>query len=604
MNKYQDRFKVVLFIFFFVALIYLIQLFRIQILNDDYKFSANNNALRYDVLTPVRGLILDRDSNLIVSNIPSYNLMVIPREVRRLDTMSLCNLISIDINSFREKLKEIKDYSKYKASIFHKQIDYKQASKLQEKLFQFPGFFLQTINTRKYLTESSAHVLGYLGEVNQEKVDTDTYYNKGDLLGVKGIEAGYEKHLRGKKGMSITLVDVYNRTQGKFQEGKFDTLPISGNNIYSTIDLELQKYGEKLMQNKIGAIVAIEPKTGEILSLVSSPSYNPAQLSGRDRSKNFKKLISNKEKPLFNRALSGLYPPGSIFKLLNGLIALEENIVDKNKLYSCINGFEYEKNKFVKCHPHKSYTNLEQAIAISCNTYFCKAFSETFKKFNTTKQSYNIWRNHIKSFGVGEWMNNDFVSGAKGLLPKHDYYNKYYGRTSWNSSTIISMAIGQGELLLTPIQMANIASIIANKGFYFTPHIIKSIEGKSHIDSSFTVKKHTTISPKNYDIIIEGMERVIKDNNGTAHNIKSDDIVICGKTGTAQNPHGEDHSIFIAFAPKEDPKIALAVYVENGGWGSKWAAPIASLIIEKYTNSEINTDLEKFILNGKISYIK
>ena len=604
MNKYQDRFKVILFIFFFVALIYLIQLFRIQILNDDYKFSANNNALRYDVLTPVRGLILDRDSNLIVSNIPSYNLMVIPREVRRLDTMSLCNLISIDINSFREKLKEIKDYSKYKASIFHKQIDYKQASKLQEKLFQFPGFFLQTINTRKYLTESSAHVLGYLGEVNQEKVDTDTYYNKGDLLGVKGIEAGYEKHLRGKKGMSITLVDVYNRTQGKFQEGKFDTLPISGNNIYSTIDLELQKYGEKLMQNKIGAIVAIEPKTGEILSLVSSPSYNPAQLSGRDRSKNFKKLISNKEKPLFNRALSGLYPPGSIFKLLNGLIALEEDIVDKNKLYSCINGFEYEKNKFIGCHPHKSYTNLEQAIAISCNTYFCKAFSETFKKFNTTKQSYNIWRNHIKSFGVGEWMNNDFVSGAPGLLPKHDYYNKYYGRTSWNSSTIISMAIGQGELLLTPIQMANIASIIANKGFYFTPHIIKSIEGKSHIDSSFTVKKYTTISPKNYDIIIEGMERVIKDNNGTAHNIKSDDIVICGKTGTAQNPHGEDHSIFIAFAPKEDPKIALAVYVENGGWGSKWAAPIASLIIEKYTNSEINTDLEKFILNGKISYIK
>mgnify|MGYP001158617934 CR=1 FL=1 len=604
MNKYQDRFKVVLFIFFFVALIYLIQLFRIQILNDDYKFSANNNALRYDVLTPVRGLILDRDSNLIVSNIPSYNLMVIPREVRRIDTISLCNLINIDIISFREKLKEIKDYSKYKASIFHKQIDYKQASKLQEKLFQFPGFFLQTINTRKYLTESSAHVLGYLGEVNQEKVDIDTYYNKGDLLGVKGIEAGYETYLRGKKGMSITLVDVYNRTQGKFQEGKFDTLPISGNNIYSTIDLELQKYGEKLMQNKIGAIVAIEPKTGEILSLISSPSYNPAQLSGRDRSRNFKKLISNKEKPLFNRALSGLYPPGSIFKLLNGLIALEENIVDKNKLYSCINGFEYEKNKFVKCHPHKSYTNLEQAIAISCNTYFCKAFSETFKKFNSTKKSYNIWRNHIKSFGVGEWMNNDFVSGAKGLLPKHDYYNKYYGRTSWNSSTIISMAIGQGELLLTPIQMANIASIIANKGFYFTPHIIKSIEGKNNIDSSFTVKKYTTISPENYDIIIEGMERVIKDNNGTAHNIKSDDIIICGKTGTAQNPHGEDHSIFIAFAPKEDPKIALAVYVENGGWGSKWAAPIASLIIEKYTNSEINLALEEFILNGKISYIK
>ena len=604
MNKFQERFKVVLFIFFFVAFIYLIQLFRIQILNDDYKFSANNNALRYDVLTPVRGLILDRDSNLIVSNIPSYNLMVIPREIKDLDTVNLCNLINIEINDFREKLKEIKDYSKYKSSIFHKQIDYKQASKLQEKLFQFPGFYLQTINSRKYLTASSAHVLGYLGEVNQEKVSNDKYYNKGDLVGVKGIEAGYEQHLRGKKGMSITLVDVYNRTQGKFQEGKFDTLPISGKNIYSTIDLELQKYGEKLMQNKIGAIVAIEPKSGEILSLISSPSYNPAQLSGRNRSKNFKKLISNKEKPLFNRALSGLYPPGSIFKLLNGLIALEENILDENKIYSCTNGFEYEKNKFVKCHPHKPFTNLEQAIAISCNTYFCKAFSETFKKFNSTKQSYNVWRNHIKSFGVGEWMNNDFVSGAKGLLPEHEYYNKYYGRTSWNSSTIISMAIGQGELLLTPIQMANIAAIIANKGFYYTPHIIKSIEGENNIDSSFTEKKYTTISKKNYDLIIEGMEKVIKNSNGTAHNIQSDEIVICGKTGTAQNPHGEDHSIFIAFAPKEDPKIALAVYVENGGWGSKWAAPIASLIIEKYTNSKINSELEEFILNGKISYAK
>ena len=309
------------------------------------------------------------------------------------------------------------------------------------------------------------------------------------MFGVKGIEGGYEEQLRGKKGMSITLVDVYNRTQGRFQEGKFDTLPISGKDIYSTIDLDLQIYGEQLMQNKKGAIVAIEPKSGEILSLISSPSYNPAELSGRDRSKNFRNLIRDKKKPLFNRALSGLYPPGSIFKLLNGLIALEENVIDENKFYSCTKGFEYEKNKFVKCHPHRSLTNLEQAIAISCNTYFCQAFSETFKKFKTTKEAYNIWRNHIKSFGIGEWMNNDFVSGAKGLLPEHSYYSKYYGRTSWNSSTIISMAIGQGELLMTPIQMANIATIIANKGFYYTPHIIKGVEGENFIDSSFTKKK-------------------------------------------------------------------------------------------------------------------
>ena len=604
MNKYQERYKVVLILFFFIALIYLIQLFRLQIIDDNYKFSANNNALRYDVLTPVRGLIFDRDSSLIVSNIPSYNLMVIPREVKEMDTISLCNLLDINLTDFKNTFNEIKEYSKYKASIFHKQIDYKQASKLQEKLFQFPGFFLQTINTRKYLTKSSAHVLGYLGEVNKEKIEVDKYYNKGDLFGVKGIEGGYEEQLRGKKGMSITLVDVYNRTQGRFQEGKFDTLPISGKDIYSTIDLDLQIYGEQLMQNKKGAIVAIEPKSGEILSLISSPSYNPAELSGRDRSKNFRNLIRDKKKPLFNRALSGLYPPGSIFKLLNGLIALEENVIDENKFYSCTKGFEYEKNKFVKCHPHRSLTNLEQAIAISCNTYFCQAFSETFKKFKTTKEAYNIWRNHIKSFGIGEWMNNDFVSGAKGLLPEHSYYSKYYGRTSWNSSTIISMAIGQGELLMTPIQMANIAAIIANKGFYYTPHIIKGVEGENFIDSSFTKKKYTTINPKYYDVIIEGMEKVISSSNGTAHNINSEEIIICGKTGTAQNPHGEDHSIFIAFAPKENPKIALAVYVENGGWGSTWAAPIASLMIEKYTNSKINSDLEEFILNGRIAELK
>ncbi|MDG2139335.1 MAG: penicillin-binding protein 2 [Flavobacteriales bacterium] len=601
MRKHQKRYQVVLSLFFFVSFIFLIQLFRIQIVNDDYKFSANNNALRYDVLTPVRGLIYDRDSNLIVSNIPSYNLMVIPREVKEMDTLNLCKLINIEIDLFQRKLDEIKEYSKYKASIFHKQIDYKQASKLQEKLFQFPGFFLQTINTRKYTTKSAAHILGYLGEVNRKKVEQDSYYNNGDLYGVKGIEGGYEKDLRGKKGMSITLVDVYNRKQGEFQEGKFDTLPISGKNIYSTINLELQKYGEKLMKNKKGAIVAIEPETGEILSLISSPSYNPEELSGRKRSKNFQKLLSDKNKPLFNRSLSGLYPPGSIFKLLNGLIALEEKVIHKNKSYNCNNGFEYEKGKLVKCHPHKSLVNLEEAITISCNTYFCKTFTNLFKKHKTTKEAYNNWKSHISSFGIGKWMNNDFVSGAKGLLPEHKYYNKYYGRTSWNSSTIISMAIGQGELLLTPIQMANIAAVIANRGYYYTPHIVKSIEGKQEIDSIFKTKNFTTISPENYDVIINGMEKVVKHPNGTAHNISTEKLIICGKTGTAQNPHGEDHSIFIAFAPKERPKIAIAVYVENAGFGSTWAAPIAGLMLEKYTNTENNKTLEEFILKGKIT---
>lgn len=601
MNKFQKRYQIVLILFYLVAFIFIIQLFRIQILNDNYKFSANNNALRYDVLTPVRGLIYDRDSNLIVSNIPSYNLMVIPREVKELDTVNLCELITVEVDIFRERLKEIRNYSKYKASVFQKQISFKQASKLQERLFQFPGFFLQTVNTRKYTTQSGAHIIGYLGEVSKQKVEKDDYYNNGDLFGVKGIEAGYEKELRGKKGMSITLVDVHNRKQGRFQEGKFDTLPISGMNMYSTINIQLQKYGEQLMRNKKGAIVAIEPNSGEILSLVSSPSYDPAILSGRKRSKNFQNLILDKNKPLFNRALSGLYPPGSIFKVLNGLIALEERVIYKNKLYNCNHGFEYEKDKILKCHPHKSLTNLQEAITISCNTYFCKTFSDLFKKYETTEQSYNVWRNHLSSFGIGQWMNNDFVSGAKGLLPEHKYYNKYYGRKSWNSSTIISMAIGQGELLLTPIQMANITATIANRGYYFTPHIMKSIEGKGNIDSTYAIKKFTSVSPKNFEIIIDGMENVIKSTDGTAHNIFSDSIMMCGKTGTAQNPHGKDHSIFIAFAPKNNPKIAIAVYVENGGWGSTWAAPIAGLMIQKYTKTLINENLENFILEGKIS---
>ena len=601
MNKFQKRYKVVLILFYLVAFIFIGQLFRIQILNDNYKFSANNNALRYDVLTPVRGLIYDRDSNLIVSNTPSYNLMVIPREVKELDTVNLCELITIEVDIFRERLKEIRNYSKYKASVFQKQISFKQASKLQEKLFQFPGFFLQTVNTRKYTTVSGAHIIGYLGEVNKQKVEKDDYYNNGDLFGVKGIEAGYEKELRGKKGMAITLVDVHNRKQGQFQEGKFDTLPISGVNIYSTINIQLQEYGEQLMKNKKGAIVAIEPNSGEILSLISSPSYDPAILSGRERSKNFQNLILDKNKPLFNRALSGLYPPGSIFKVLNGLIALEESVIYKNKIYNCNNGFEYEKDKTLKCHPHKSLTNLQEAITISCNTYFCKTFSDLFKKYENTEQSYNIWRNHLSSFGIGQWMNNDFVSGAKGLLPEHKYYNKYYGRKSWNSSTIISMAIGQGELLLTPIQMANITATIANRGYYFTPHIIKYIDGKERIDSTYIMKKFTSVSPKNFEIIIDGMENVIKSTDGTAHNIFSDSIIMCGKTGTAQNPHGKDHSIFIAFAPKDNPKIAIAVYVENGGWGSTWAAPIAGLMIQKYTKTLINENLENFILEGTIS---
>ena len=600
MNKYQKRSNIILAIFLLVSSIFIIQLFRIQLVNDKYKFSAKNNAFRYDILNPVRGLIYDRDSNLIVSNSPSYNLLVIPRETKEMDTLKLCQMIGMTQNKFREKIYEANNYSKYKESIFQKQISIEDASELQEKLFQFPGFFLQTINTRKYATKVGAHLLGYLGEVNSKKVALDEYYNNGDLIGVKGIEGGYEDRLRGEKGMGITLVDVHNRGQGKFNEGKFDTLPKTGKTLISTIDIKLQEYGEQLMQNKIGAIVAIEPSSGEILTLISAPTYNPNILSGRNRSKEYKNLIENKNKPLFNRALTGQYPPGSTFKLINGLISLEEKVISPMTIFSCDDGYEYEKDKKVGCHPHRQNLSLKSAIAISCNSYFCKTFAEIFKKYDNTHQAYEVWRNHLQSFGIGDWMNNDFLTGAKGKLPKQDYYNNTYGKKYWNSSTIISTAIGQGELLLTPIQMANITCIIANRGYYYTPHIIRGIENEEKIDSSFTIKKYSTISKKNFEIVIEGMEQVIASPKGTANNIFNKNITVCGKTGTAENPHGEDHSIFIAFAPKDNPKIAIAVYIENGGWGSKWAAPISSLMIEKYLNKPTNQKLEDFILNGNL----
>jgi len=398
-------------------------------------------------------------------------------------------------------------------------------------------------------------------------------------------------------------VDVHNSKKGKFNEGRYDTNAVSGANITTTIDADLQKYGERLMQNKIGSIVAIEPSTGEILTLVSSPTFNPNALTGRTRSDNFKQLLEDENKPLFNRALLGQYAPGSTFKLINGLIALQEKKLKIYSNYSCIGSFQYGNDKMVACHEHSSPLSLKKAIAISCNAYFCNVFQSFFDKYQNTEMAYNTWYNHIASFGVGQWMNNDFTSGKKGLLPKTDFYDNIYGKTHWNASTVLSLSIGQGELLLTPIQMANITAIIANRGYYFTPHIVKQIGEENIRDEQFTKKKYTTIDPIHFGSIINGMQMVLEDEDGTAKNCSVEDLDICGKTGTAQNTsgNGEDHSIFIAFAPKENPQIAIAVYVENGGWGSTWAAPIATFMIEKYLRNEIsNLYLEEFILKGNL----
>ena len=599
MKKYKIRHKIIAIIFIFFALTFIIKLFYIQVINDNYKFSANNNVLRYEVQEAVRGLIYDRNNKLIVANVPAYDLMIIPREVKSsfIDTNLFCQLTDISKNKFIEKLEKAKKYSKYKESVFIKNIDLKNSSKLAENLFDFPGFFLRKITMRKYSENTAAHLIGYLGEVNDRQTKKDKYYTKGDLTGKTGIEAAYEKELRGEKGMTIKLVDVHNREKGKFQEGKYDTLSVPGKNLISTIDIELQKYGEKLLKNKIGSIVAIEPNSGEILCLISAPSYNLNHLSGRKRSLNYKDLSVDPSKPLFNRSLQGAYPPGSIFKLVNGLIALQEGIIDENHKIKCTNGYEYDKNKTIGCHPYNQPINLKKAIEISCNTYFCNLFDQYFKKYNNKSTAYNSWYSHVRSFGIGDYLNNDFISGNPGKLPQQKYYDDLY-KKSWNANTIISMAIGQGELLLTPIQMANMTAIIANRGHYYTPHIIKKIDGQE-IDSTFKIKRYSSINTVFFEPIIEGMEKVVSGKDGTAKNASIKNISICGKTGTAQNPHGDDHSIFIAFAPKNNPKIAIAIYVENGGWGSKWAAPIGSLMIEKYLSNEIqNKELEKIMLEG------
>lgn len=598
-NHLKSRKNIIKGIFLISVIILISKLFYIQIINAQYKQSAKNNAIRPEVQQAARGLIYDRNGELMVSNKPSYDLMVIPRDVKKFDTLRLSTLTELSVNDIRTILKNAKKYSEYKESLFSKQLHVKSAHKIQEELNSFKGFFIRTNRSREYNVDVAAHVIGFLGEVD-EKRSNEKYYTKGDLEGKTGIESSYEQQLRGKKGMKMVLVDALNRPQGSFDNGKHDTLAVHGKNITTTLDIDLQKYSEHLMQNKIGAIVAIEPSSGEILTLVSSPNYNPNQMTGRERSKNYSFLYNDINKPLFNRALNGTYPPASPLKIVNSLIFLQEKSLNKNQYIACNKGFLYGNNKIMRCHEHSNLVNLESAIAVSCNTYFCNTWESFFDKYSSVYEGYDVWKKHVKSFGFGDYLNNDFISGKKGSLPEASYFDKYYRKGRWKSSTILSMSIGQGELLCTPIQMANLTATIANRGFYYIPHIIKKIENDT-IPKKFTKKKYTSIQPKHFNTIINGMEQVLENIEGTAFSSRINGLSVCGKTGTAENPHGDDHSIFIAFAPKENPKIAIAVYIENASWGSTWAAPIATLIIEKYLNNNINrTELEKQMANGNL----
>ena len=605
MKKYENRTYIIGGFFGLVILIFIIRLFSIQVIDDSFKTSSENNVIRKQTDYPRRGLIYDRNKELIVYNEAAYDLMITPKQAKELDTALICSLLEIDTINLMNRIEKARNYSMYKASVLMKQISVETYTKLQENMFLMPGFFVQTRTLRKYPFSTASHLLGYVGEVNERIVKNNPYYKDGDYIGISGIEKAYEDKLRGEKGVKLLLKDVHNNIKGSFNNGKFDIKSKPGKNLQSSVDILLQNYGESLMKNKRGSIVGLEPSTGEILCLISSPNYDPNILVGRKRSENY--LILNEDtinKPLFNRASLAQYPPGSTFKLINALIGLQENVIYSGSKFNCDHGYVYgEEKRKMKCHPHRSPLNLIESISNSCNSYFCNVYRAIIEKYPNTYDGYDVWRNYVTSFGLGNWLNNDLPTGQKGFVPTQNFYDRIYGKNRWKSLTNLSLSIGQDALLTTPIQMANMTAAIANRGYYFTPHIVKAIDNDS-IDSRFTEPIHTKIDSSLFEIVIKGMQEVVEDEElGTSNIAKMEDVTVCGKTGTAQNPHGEDHSIFIGFAPKDNPKIAIAVYVENGGWGSTWAVPIASLMIEKYLNDTIKRDwLEEKIMNGIIEY--
>ena len=605
MKQYENRTYIIGGFFGLVILIFIVRLFSIQVLDDSFKTSSENNVIRKQTDYPRRGLIYDRNNELIVYNEAAYDLMITPKQATVLDTGLICSLLEIDTINLMNRIEKARKYSIYKASVLMKQISVETYTKLQENMFLMPGFFFFTRTLRKYPFSTASHLLGYVGEVGQKTVKNKPYYKEGDYIGISGIEKAYEDKLRGVKGVKLLLKDVHNNIKGSFNNGKFDIKSKPGKNLQSSIDIFLQNYGESKKKNKRGSIVALEPSTGEILCLVSSPSYDPNNLVGRKRSGNYLTLNEDTiNKPLFNRASLAQYPPGSTFKLINALIGLQEKVIYSGTRYGCDEGYVYgEEKRKMKCHPHRTPLNLIESISNSCNAYFCNVYRAIIEKYPNTYEGYDVWRNYVTSFGLGNWLNNDLPTGQKGFVPTQNFYDRIYGKNRWKSLTNLSLSIGQDALLTTPIQMANMTAAIANRGYYFTPHIVKSIDNDS-IDSRFTKPIYTMVDSSLFEIVIKGMQEVVEDEElGTSNIAKMDDITVCGKTGTAQNPHGEDHSIFIGFAPKDNPKIALAVYVENGGWGSTWAVPIGSLMIEKYLNDTVKRDwLEKKITNGIIEY--
>jgi penicillin-binding protein 2 len=603
MNLYDNRRYIFIVFTILLGLTFIIRLFFLQVVNTSYKISAENNSQNHVVMYPARGLIYDRNGELLVSNQAAYDIMVVPYNLQTFDTTEFCSILGITTGNLEERLQAAKKYSYRASSVFMKQVNYEMAAILQEKMYKYPGFYLQSRTLRNYSRPVASHILGYIGEVDRSILEKNDYYAMGDYIGIVGIEKSYEEALRGEKGLKIYLKDVHNRIIGSFEDGRYDKPAKVGNDISLSLDANLQEYGEKLMQKFVGSIVAVEPASGEVLTMVSSPTVDPNLLIGRKLGESIRRLSADTLNPLFNRALMAQYPPGSTFKTINALVGLQEGVLQTQTSYYCDYGYYY-RGVHVGCHTHAAPLELVGAMQNSCNTYFCNVFRRIMENpvYENTEEAFNHWRDHVISFGFGEKLGSDFTNELRGNIPTSSYYDRFYNKGRWNFLTIISMAIGQGELLITPLQMANMTATIANRGWYYTPHLVKNIENSGEIDQRFREKHFTTIDSSHYTPIVDGMDLAVNGGAGsTARIAKIPGITVCGKTGTAQNPHGEDHSIFIAFAPKDNPEIAIAVYVENEGFGGTWAAPIASLMIEKFLTGEIKrTWLEQYILRGNI----
>lgn len=592
------------------GLLFMGRLFYLQIYDTSAVVKSENNAIKVVYDYPQRGHIYDRNNKLLVSNQPSYDLMVIPREVKSPDLPALSNLLNITLEKLEKELNRARNFSPRLPSPIVSTMSQEEYAYLGEQMRKYEGFYIQKRSLRDYQIDFGANFLGYIQEVNQGMIKRDPYYRSGDLIGRQGVEQQYEKILRGVKGVKHFQKDRFNRVIAPYKEGKLDTLPVPGRNIQLTIDAELQKYGEELMINKRGGIVAIEPATGEILALVAAPNYDPALLVGRERSKNYTQLDADTlARPLFDRVLLGQYPPGSPFKALTSLIALQEGVIDTQDKVYCNGGYRYGGKKPLGCHHHKSPVQLISGIAYSCNSYFASTYRSTIDKYNTPQEGIEKWKSHLESFGLGNFMGYDLPTGRKGLIPSAKHYNRAYNYPTyrWGTTATISNAIGQGEVLMTPMQMVNFTAAIANRGWYYKPHIIKNIKGVDTIPAKYKEKHVTTIDPQHFEPVIEGLNDVY--NYGTANFLKVPDIEICGKTGTAENSiniNGKrtqltDHSVFVAFAPKDNPKIAIAVFVENGYWGARFGGRIASIMIEKYLKGEVTRkDLENWVLTHSL----